>query len=339
MIKIYKILILAGLLFCFQTANAEWVKQSTNSFSWFRDVFFINENKGWISGTDGSLLSTSDGGASWTPIRRFTTDAIVQVHFTDEMNGWLLCQRNIYARGRDAASYLRKTIDGGQTWEKIEFEDSGRERVTKLLFSKTGGGTAFGEGGIFYKLQEDGRTWKKSISAIHYLLMDGAYADDSIGAIVGAGGSILFTENLGLTWDKASLLGDGNENKLNAIFFVGPKAGWAVGSGGTIFHETAGGRLWRQQDSGTAANLNDVYFTNSSNGWAVGDDGTIIRTRNGGSTWFDVNSHVTHRLEKITFVGRKGWAVGFGGTVLMYDESVENAPNNVKPELQRRSSN
>ncbi len=336
MVKIYRILLLLSVLFCFQTANAEWVKQSTNSFSWFRDVFFVNDHKGWIAGTDGSLLTTNDGGVSWTASRKFTLDAIVQIHFTDEMTGWLLCQRNIYARGKDAASYLRKTIDGGQTWEKIEFDSAGRERVTRLLFNKQGSATAFGEGGIFYKLQEDGRTWKRSITAIHFLLLDGAYADDTMGAIVGAGGSILFTDNTGLTWDKATILGN-TDAKINAIAFAGPKAGWAVGSNGTIFHETGGGRLWRQQESGTTANLNDVYFSNSSNGWAVGDDGTIIRTRNGGSTWMEMNSHITHRLEKIVFAGGKGFAVGFGGTLLMYDATLDNAPNTTKPVLERRN--
>src|SRR5438132_12609712 len=127
--------ILLALLLCLQTANAEWVKQNTNSFAWFRDVFFLNQNKGWISGTDGALLSTDDGGNTWTTNRRFTTDAILEIRFSDEMTGWMLCERNIYSRGANPTSYLRKTTDGGKTWEKIEFEGAGRERVTKLLFN------------------------------------------------------------------------------------------------------------------------------------------------------------------------------------------------------------
>lgn len=323
------------LLFCFQTANAEWVKQRTNSLAWFRDVFFLNESKGWIAGGDGTLLTTNDGGGTWARSKKFTTDAIIEIYFSDDVTGWLLCQRDIYSRGTNPISYLRKTIDGGRTWEKIEFEDAGRERVTRLLFNKAGGGVAFGEGGIFYNLQEDGRTWKKSFTAIHYLLLDGAFADESTGAIVGAGGTIMFTENSGLTWDKATLLGN-IDSKFNAVYFAGRKAGWAVGSGGSIVHSTGGGRLWRRQESGTSANLNDVFFTNSTNGWVVGDEGTILRTRNGGSSWYGVNSRVTHKIEKIVFVGNRGWAVGFGGTVLAYDESNNNQQTD-RPQLQKRN--
>lgn len=332
-----KIFILTIAVFAFlQTANAGWIKQKTNSFAWFKDVFFVNEQKGWIVGTDGTLLSTNDGGATWVQSFKTTTDAFLQIHFTNENTGWILCERNIYARGPNASSYLRKTTDGGRTWSKLEFEDSGRERVTRLLFNKWGGATAFGEGGMFYKLQEDGITWKKSKTAVHFLLLDGAFGDRDIGALSGAGGTILFTENAGLTWEKATLMGN-TETRVNSIFFVGPKQGWAVGSNGIIFHSSGGGRLWRQQDSGTRVNLNDVYFTSVTNGWAVGDDGIIVRTRDGGQTWTDGDSPATHKLERITFVGARGWAVGFGGTLLIYDANASATDTDGRPSLQKRN--
>jgi len=332
-IKIVSIFIV--LLCGIQSANAEWVKRVTNSFAWFKDIHFLNQDKGWIAGTDGVLLSTEDGGATWLQAKKITNDAFIQVTFLNETTGWLLCERNIFGRGQNPTSYLRRTTDGGRTWEKIEFQGGGRERVTKLLFSKDGRGTAFGEGGIFYKLQEDGVSWKKVQTAIHYLLLDGGYSDDKVGAIVGSGGTIMFTEDSGCTWEKEPLLGD-TEQEFNAIRFAGQGGGWAVGSMGRIFHSNGGGRLWRQQDSGVTANLYDVFFTGASNGWAVGEDGIIVRTRDGGSTWSDVNSKTTHRLEKIVFNGSRGWAVGFGGIVLTYDDGPAGTDPGTKPVLMKR---
>lgn len=332
-IKLVSVLFL--LLLCLQTANADWVKQNTNSFAWFKDVFFLNESKGWIVGGDGVMLLTDDGGTTWLRVRKTTTDNFLQIHFVNETTGWMLCERNVFNRGKEPPTYLRKTIDGGYSWEKVEFEDAGRERVTKLLFGKDGSARAFGEGGIFYKLQEDGKTWKQSKTAIHFLLLDGAFGDDSVGVIVGAGGTIMFTEDSGLTWEQASLLG-AKDTKFNSVYFAGQKGAWAVGSRGRIFRSNGGGRLWRQQESTVTANLNDVYFTNPTNGWAVGDNGIIVRTRDGGNTWFDVDSHVTHRLEKIVFAGARGWAVGFGGTVLTYEEGQNKKDPGSKPILMKR---
>ncbi len=258
--RIIKLSVILIVLCGIQSANADWVRQNTSSFAWFRDVFFVDQSKGWIVGTGGVMLTTENGGQTWAPARKFTTDAFLQIHFTDEYTGWLLCERDVYARGNNPTSYLRKTTDGGRTWEKIEFMDSGRERVTKLLFNRDGTATAFGEGGIFYKLQEDGVSWKKSQTAIHFLLLDGSFADEFTGAIVGTAGTILFTEDSGLTWEKATLLGD-RDARLNAVYYSGPKGAWAVGARGKIFRSTGGGRLWRQMDSGTTINLNDVFFT------------------------------------------------------------------------------
>lgn len=330
---ILKFAIILTIAICCQPAHAEWMRQTTNSFAWFRDVYFFDHKNGWIIGSDGVMLSTEDGGSTWTQTKKFTTDAFVQIYFEDETNGWLLCERNIYARGANPTSYLRRTTDGGRTWEKVEFQDGGRERVTRMLFHEDGRATAFGEGGIFFGLQEDRASWKKSRTAIHYLLTDGAFANEKVGAIVGTGGTILFTEDAGFTWEKATLLGD-LSTRFNAVDFAA-KGGWAVGSNGRIFRST-GARLWRQVSSGVTADLNDVYFTSATSGWAVGNDGVIIRTRDGGTTWYAVNSRTTHKLERIVFANGRGWAVGFGGTVLTYDDKPAGTDQGPRPILMRK---
>lgn len=331
MLQAAKILMLAALLFAVQTANAEWVRQKTSTFAWLRDVTFVTESKGWVVGSDGTILSTTDGGRTWDQARRISTDTILQIHFTDENTGWMLCDRDIYSRGQNAISYLRKTTDGGKTWEKIEFENAGRERVTKLAFNSLGWGTAVGEGGVFYRLQEDGKTWKKTTSAIRYLLLSGSFSDGGTGALAGAGGTIMFTEDNGLAWDKATLIGN-TDARINSVFFASQRLGWAVGTGGAVFACSGGGRLWRSQDSGTKADLNDVYFIDNQEGWAVGDNGVMLHTRNGGTSWWEVNSNVKHRLERVYFFGRHGWIVGLGGTLLSYESNDADKRAN-RPQL------
>ena len=325
-----KILLCLLLLFCFQTANAEWQKQKSSTLAWLRDVYFLNEKIGWITGSGGTFLETKDGCKEWQQINKFTDDSILQVYFADERQGWLLCERDVYNRGASMPSYVLRTKDGGANWEKLEFAASGRERIAKLLFDSKGSVTAFGEGGAFFALAEDGKTWRKTATAIKYLLLDGMFYGESSGVVVGAGGTILFTENRGASWDKANVFTD-KTAKLRSVFFINQKNGWSVGANGVILHTWSGGKTWRELRSGTTKDLNDVAFINTAEGFAVGDEGLILHTTTAGNLWNPVNSNARHRLEKVFFTGKKGWAVGFGGTVLRYDEVGKQSPTETKP--------
>lgn len=336
MIHFRKILVILLFLICFQTAKADWIKQNANTLAWLHDVYFMNEDHGFIAGSNGTFLETKDGGKSWSKRKNFTEDTILQINFSDESNGWLLCERNIYNRGANASSYLMKTTDGGESWEKIEFEDGGRERITKIFFNQKGEGLAIGESGVFFELQTDGQIWKKSPSPIRYLLLDGFFSDEMRGTIAGAGGSIYFTEDAGSTWNRANVFGN-SKVKFNSIFFIDQKTGWAVGTQGKIFQTTSGGKTWREQNSNFIKDLADVFFTTKTEGWAVGDEGVILHTRTAGKVWNLENTNSKHKLEKVFFIGKKGWTVGFGGTILFYDEKSSKNQSLTKPTLQRRN--
>ena len=316
-----KILCLLWLLICFQTAQAGWVRQNVKTLAWLHDIYFFDENRGIVAGSGGTFLETTDGGKSWTKRKKFTEDKILQIHFADAFEGWLLCERNPFNRGKQSISYLLKTTDGGENWERVEFRDAGRVRVTKIFFNQKGKGFAVGESGAFFELKDDG-AWEKSPSPIRYLLLDGAFFDNAGGALVGAGGSAYFTEDAGASWTPANVFGSGAA-KLNSVFFADRKNGWTVGAGGKIFQTASGGKTWREQNSRVTKDLFDVYFRNAAEGWAVGDEGVIVHTQTGGNVWVSEESGIKHKLEKIVFTGRKGFAVGFGGTILVNGENAK----------------
>jgi photosystem II stability/assembly factor-like uncharacterized protein len=323
-------LLLFLLFLCIQPAKADWTKQNSNTFAWLQDVYFTNEQTGWIGGRGGAFLTTTDGGKTWTKRKNFIEDNIRQIYFTDAQTGWLLCERDLFSLGANSPSYLLKTRDAGVSWERIEFPDNQRKRITKFFFAKNGFGLAIGEGGAFFAMQDDGKTWKRIASPVHYLMFDGLFTDDSHGVIVGAGGSILFTEDAGLSWNRASILGN-SATKLNSVFFLNQKNGWTVGSQGAIFQTINGGKTWREQKSTVTKNLTDVFFNNSAEGWAVGEEGTILFTATAGNVWTTVNTKAKHKLEKVFLIGKKGFAVGFGGTILSYDENEKKADSPLPP--------
>lgn len=329
--SIGKISVLLLLLLCFQSANANWVKQKSSTFAWFKDVYFLNETKGWIAGSGGAFFTTSDGGKTWEKLDAKTEDTIRQIHFSDESNGWLLCEQSVFSSGSSSPSYLLKTADGGENWERSELVSEEIVRIVKVFFDDKNNGYAIGESGAFYNLPAGETAWKKRASPNRYLLLDGVFTDSSRGVIVGAGGSILFTEDAGTTWHQSNVFGNA-KGKFNSVFFADKKNGWTAGTSGKIFQTTSGGKTWREQRSGSTKNLTDIFFVNSSDGWAIGEEGTLLQTTNGGSSWNAFNSKIRHKLEKIFFVGKRGWIVGFGGTILVYDKEANQSQ---KPVLQR----
>lgn len=329
------ILSLIGILA--QSANAEWVKQKSGTLAWLHSVYFVNQNRGWIVGSKGTYLETKDGGNTWTPKKGITQDNIRDIYFLDENTGWALCEQDIYG---DAVSpsYILKTTDGGIGWSNVDLEGEGSERIARLFFSKDGRGWAVGEAGTVYEMTDGGQSWKKLTLPVRYLMLDGNFSSSTQGLIVGGRGSSLYTEDGGQTWNFSSFSRK-SETRLNSVFFTSAKTGWAVGAEGRIYTTINGGKFWREQNSNTKNDLLDVFFLNNAEGWAIGDNGTILYTKTAGNLWIELETNVAHKLEKIFFTGNKGWAVGFGGTIMRYDPSL---PNRVKPQakppvMQRRT--
>jgi photosystem II stability/assembly factor-like uncharacterized protein len=329
------IFVVISLLLCFQTVRADWTRKKLTILSWLHSVQFINEQKGWIAGSNGTLLYTIDAGNTWLKKKNFTKDTILDVHFSDGKNGWLLCERDIYNLRGQSPSYLLKTSNGGEKWDKIEFsEGNGKERLSRFFFDKYDKGWAIGEAGSIFKMQPDNETWKKVTSPSKFVMLDGFFHDAENGFITGAGGTILFTEDGGEGWNQTSLP-NGAKNRLNAIFFINQKQGWIAGSEGKIFTTANGGKLWREQKSNVTNNLTDIWFLNNSEGFAIGEEGTVLQTQSGGNVWRPIKINTPHKLERLTFIGKTGWAVGFGGTVFRYDSISGNPVKNVMPTSKR----
>lgn len=306
--------ILICVVLCGGAVKAQWIKLESGTLSWLQTIYFIDRNNGFVGGSNGALLSTADGGKTWSHRVNITKDNIKEISFSDARHGWMLCERNFYASGQISPSYLFETSDAGQTWREANFPP-GSERITHLFSAPAGTRYAIGESGAFYHRQTEPDGWKKRDLPVRFLLLDGEFFNDLRGLIVGGGGLVLYTENKGLDWNRA-VLSDGGKTKLNAFFFSDQNNGWAVGEEGKIYGTKNGGKFWQLQNAPTTANLKDVFFASRRDGMAVGDRGTILRTSTGGETWEREATLFKHQLNRVSLVGDRWLAVGFGGTIL-----------------------
>lgn len=310
-------IILVSLLCIFfsHIAFADWIKQNSGTLAWLHSIYFADNNNGWIVGSNGTLLSTRDGGRTWTKEKTSTGDTFRDVYFSDTQNGWILCERSIYDSGSVPPSYMMQTSNGGKDWQSFNLAE-GKERLVRLFFDKHGIGYAIGEGGIILRMQNDGKTWKKSPLPVRYLMLDGTFTDGSNGLLVGGGGTVLVTTDSGSTWSESRFIENRTRAKLNAVYFVDQKTGWAAGSQGKIYSTNDGGKLWREEESGSSVDLFDIVFVDSALGFAAGDNGVILRTTAAGANWKVEGTASKHKLERMFFAGNRGFAVGFGGTIL-----------------------
>src|SRR6266550_3085957 len=97
-----------------------WTRQPSGTMAWLHSVYFLDRNQGWVAGSNGTLLTTTDGGATWKKLSTLTKDTLLDVYFADKQVGWLIASRDILKlKTNEPASYLLKTEDGGVTWRQV----------------------------------------------------------------------------------------------------------------------------------------------------------------------------------------------------------------------------
>ncbi len=112
-----------------------------------RDASFTSAAVGYVLDVRGRLWRTRNGGRNWAELLGVGTRRAYRVTFTDARNGWLA----VGSFGRDAAGFVLRTGDGGETWrpqlvsfERIEALDSSAGTAYALAGSSSLYGTTNG---------------------------------------------------------------------------------------------------------------------------------------------------------------------------------------------------
>ncbi len=246
---------------------------------------FIDRARGWVVGTKGTIIHTTDGGKTWGKQKSGTGKNLFSVSFVDALNGW--------AAGEFGT--IIHTKDGGETWG---FQSKDIDKMLNgVFFVDAQNGWVVGEFGTIFHTSDGGETWEQQrcedietgvgMDSYDWLPMPSLYevyfSDENRGWIVGMDGIILKTEDGGDKWRK---LQTNCDIPLYSIEIKG-KRGWAVGSRGYYLLSQDGGENWAVQDGliKTRFWLRDVSFIDENNGWIVGASGTVAHTTDGGISW------------------------------------------------------
>lgn len=149
-------------------------------------------------------------------------------------------------------------------------------------------------------------------------------------------GIVVRTTDGGQNWIETPIQFPGVEIRaLNAIHFLSPDLGWAVGADsggdGIVIKTTDGGSTWAFSRITYNEIPTTVFFTDADNGWiggatpppgeeeGLGGPSALLATTDGGHTW-QTSYNIPVSIYRIFFVDKNtGWASGSKG--MMYNTS------------------
>jgi photosystem II stability/assembly factor-like uncharacterized protein len=294
-------------------------KQLEESSYYLRDVAMVSETRGWAVGDPhwdnqkkaytGTIVTTNDGGLSWSAQDAGVVETLRVVTFVDEQTGW--------AAGTNGT--ILHTSDGGATWTRQSISTSDELRDLFFLDHQLGWavsietthydwlGWADNWIGSVWHTSDGGQTWSKQASPADASILNGiTFVDENLGWAAGIRyigdeysspehrATIYTTSDGGESWQQQ--YAPDLEIVFTEVAFADADNGWAVGfksssgeSGGTVFHTNDGGETWIQDDPDY--NLWDVQVLDGERVFAVGQmygaawGPPVLRTSDGGTSW------------------------------------------------------
>jgi photosystem II stability/assembly factor-like uncharacterized protein len=274
------------LLLMAATLKADWKPQAIDSTADFRGLCAVNDKIAWISGTQGTIARTVDGGKNWQLVKVPGTEKLDfrDIEAFDDKTAYAL------SIGFADASTIYKTIDGGKSWDKLFQNGDALVFLNAIAFWNAKHGLALADpvhGKFEIMITEDGGdTWRKTQPA----KMPAASEKE---AAFAASGTCLITKG-----------------KSEAFFVTGG------GKQARVFHSTDGGESWSVIDTpipggAESAGAFSIAFKNDKDGIIVGGDykkpeatSTVCLTKDGGKTWTAVEKSVPFQSCAAWYEGR-----------------------------------
>ena len=259
-------------------------------------------------GRNGAVLTSDDGGETWTERASGTTARLYSVAFD-------VSTARAIAVGRDGT--VLTSDDNGETW--TERASGTSALLTSVAFdARTARAIAVGSDGAALTSDDGGETWIERASGTSAQLYSVAFDAGTTRAIaVGRDGTVLTSDDNGSTWtERAS---GATAHLYSVAFDAGTARAIAVGRRGTVLTSDDNGETWTEHASGATAHLLSVAFdARTARAIAMGRDGTVLTSGNNGVTWTERASGTLLRLHSVAFDAgtARAIAVGRDGTVL-----------------------
>ncbi len=300
-----------------------WKTQFTMPWWSPYDVFFLDAQRGWVTGDGGSILHTEDGGRNWQERNLSSGEQVRSIYFIDANRGWIAA-----TSASGILAVILHTEDGGVTWIR-QYEAQLGFTLTEVYFINADEGWVLGwSEGLILHTEDGGNTWEEQESGVEgsIPLYEIDFASEDVGWIRAYDGIILHTRDGGETWVRQD---SGTDELLGSIHVIDENEVWVTGTDGILLHTEDGGMTWHKIDGPFEEHSLNIQFFNADEGCITSQMGGIYHTSDGGITWEMTRAHYNYSKRgigpfRVHFVNEStGWLIGGKGLLLHTSDSGE----------------
>ena len=312
-----------------------WQPMTSGVTARLRGVSVVSRQVAWVSGGGGTVLRTTDGGATWQP-RPVPGAQALDFRDIDAFDARVA---SVLSIGPGNASRIYRTEDGGGTWTMQFSADDPKVFLDAMAFTDASHGVAFSDSveGRFVILttSDGGRHWNRVATdrLPAALPAEGAFA--ASGTYVAVHGAhlwigttasrVLRSSDAGRTWTVTTTpLATGEATGIFSVAFRDARHGVIVGGNYTKEREAIanaattddGGATWRAAStslSGYRSAVASMRGLGPASWIAVGPSGSDVSTDDG-SAWTPAGGDGYDALS-VSQDGRVGIATGSGGRI------------------------
>ena len=328
--KILWCLLMAPFFCAAQSYSVKPLNESAKTS--LRGLSVVSDQVIWVSGSNGSVGKTIDGGATWEWMK---PKGYEKIDFRDIE---AFDDRQAIIVGIASPAFILKTIDGGETWTENYKNVDSAIFLDGLGFWDKNKGIIFGDPindkMPLLKTTDAGKTWQDIAANLKLPLAKGEAGFAASGTTIktlpggktwvatgGTVSNIYFSPDYGQNWQvfKCPILQGQNSTGPFSIDFFNEKTGVVVGgnylkdkeNSNNVLLTSDGGKTWQKPATPVLGFRSAVTYINAKTLIATGTSGTDIST-DGGQNWKHISDKSFNAVQKakkgkkVVLAGEKG---------------------------------
>jgi photosystem II stability/assembly factor-like uncharacterized protein len=280
-----------------------------------RYISCLDEERVYITGNNGVIICTQNGGENWNIEESDIDDALQSIVFTTEETG--------FATGFFGTVLKREECSVGKDWTLTELGLSITLNDVSFIDDQNGfiAGRNDDYMGLVYKTV-DGESYSSLNWNFPAALTTVAFLDSDNGFVAGSYGYLARTFNGGESWNTIST---NQYEQFNEIRFLNSEIGFVCGVDGVVYRTVNGGDSWNLVFEGSTYQFNHICFVPEGRIIVSGDYGIIAISEDGGTEWNEYYINATGNFFGMSFATPEiGYACTTHGEILKTEDGGES---------------